>query len=125
MIAVHFGQLCFNRPSGEQSILLVLDAKSCHASMDEFVTDALHYLENHPDFCDHWSEMYQNRIYEPIDDNEKQWMRSRFDEMNQRISIAHDPILRAEYIIAPEWNDITVCAETETEYIFYQWGTSA
>lgn len=45
--------------------------------------------------------------------------------MNQRISIAYETIVRAVYIIPPEWNDITVGLETELEYIFYQWGTSA
>lgn len=93
--------------------------------MDDFINQALHYLESHPDFCDNWTEMYKDRIYAPIDDDEKKWMQSRFDEMNKRICIAYDPIISAVYIIAPEWNDITIGAETESEYLFYQWGTSA
>lgn len=125
MIAIHFGHLCFNKPSGEQSILTVIASKKDYSSMDGFVTDALMYLESHKDFCDNWSEMYQNRIYEPIDEEEKKWMKSRLDEMNQRISIAYDSVISAVYIIPPEWNDITIGAETESEYIFYKWGTSA
>lgn len=93
--------------------------------MDDFVTHALIYLQSHEDFCDNWTEMYKNRIYSPIDNQEKKWMKSRLDEMNQRISIAYEAIVRAVYIIPPEWNDITVGLETELEYIFYQWGTSA
>ena len=125
MIAIHFGHLCFNKPSGEQSILIVLAPKKDYSSTDDFVSKALVYLESHPDFCDNWSEMYKNRIYSPIDDNEKNWMKSRFEEMNQRISIAYDSIIGAVYVIPPEWNDITIAIETESEYIFYQWGTSA
>ena len=124
MIAMHFGHLCFNRPSGEQSVLVVTAPKKEYSSMDDFVNHALNYLESHPDFCDNWNEMYQNRIYTPIDEQETRWMKSRFDEMNQRISIAYDSVLRAVYIIPPEWNDITIGVETESEYIFYQWGTS-
>ncbi len=44
--------------------------------------------------------------------------------MNQRISIAYEPVISAVNIIAPKWNDITVGIETKSEYIFYQWGTS-
>lgn len=125
MIAIHFGHLCFNHPSGEQSITLVLAPKKNYASMDDFVAHALDYLESHPDFCDNWNGKYQNRIYTPIDEQEKKWMLSRFDEMNHRISVAYEEILRADYIIPPEWNDITIGIETASEYIFYEWGTSA
>ena len=125
MIAVHFGHLCFNKPAGEQSILMVLAPKTDYPSMDSFVNAALLYLEAQKDFCDNWSEMYKNRSYAPIDDDEKNWMRSRLAEMNQRISIAYEAVIRAVYIVPPEWNDITIGAETESEYIFYKWGTSA
>lgn len=125
MVAIHFGNLCFNKPSGEQSIIMVLASKKDYSSMDDFVTHALIYLQSHEDFCDNWTEMYKNRIYSPIDNQDKKWMKSRLDEMNQRISIAYEAIVRAVYVIPPEWNDITVGLETELEYIFYQWGTSA
>ena len=125
MIAIHFGHLCFNKPSGEQSILIVVASKKDYPSMDSFVTNALKYLESHKNFCDNWTEMYKNRLYSPIDEEEKKWMKSRLEEMNQRISIAYDSIISAVYIIPPEWNDITIGVETESEYVFYQWGTSA
>ena len=43
--------------------------------MDDFVTKALIYLESHRDFCDNWSEMYKNRVYSPINEEEKKWMK--------------------------------------------------
>ena len=81
--------------------------------MDDFVTKTLTYLDTHKDFCDNWSDIYKNRIYSPIDDEEKKWMKSRLDEMNQRISIAYDSIISAVYIIPPEWNDITIGVENQ------------
>ena len=38
--------------------------------MDSFVTNALKYLESHKNFCDNWTEMYKNRVYSPIDEEE-------------------------------------------------------
>ena len=125
MVAIHFGHLCFDHPSGEQSILIVLAPKKDYSSMDDFVVYALNYLESNPEFCDAWNEMYKNHIYSPIDEQEKKWMKSRLEEMNQSISIAYEPVISAVYIIAPIWNDITMGIETKSEYIFYQWGTSA
>lgn len=45
MFVIDFGQLCFNNPSGEQSVLLVIGPKREYSSMDSFVTKALEYLE--------------------------------------------------------------------------------
>ena len=64
-------------------------------------------------------------IYSPIDEQKRKWMKSRLDEMNQRINIAFEPVISAVYIIPPEWNNITIGVETKSEYIFYLWGTSA
>lgn len=125
MIAIHFGHFCFNSPSSEQSIIIVLAPKNNYSSMDDFVAHALNYLEDDPEFCDAWNEMYKNRIYSPVDEEEKKWMKSRFEEMNQRISIAYEPVISVVNIIPSEWNDITIGIETESEYIFYQWSTSA
>lgn len=46
MIAIDFGHLCFNNPSSEQNILIMLAPKSEYLSLDEFVTRALIYLES-------------------------------------------------------------------------------
>ncbi len=46
MIAIDLGHLCFNNPSSEQNILLVIAPKSEYSSLDEFVTQALVYLES-------------------------------------------------------------------------------
>ncbi len=69
--------------------------------------------------------MYKNRIYSPVSDEEKSWMKTRLDEMNQRINILYESIINVVHIIPPKWNDITLGIETKSEYIFYLWGTSA
>ncbi len=63
MVAIRFGHLCFDRPSGEQSILIVLAPKKDYSSMYDFVTHALNCPESDPELCDPWNEMYKNRIY--------------------------------------------------------------
>ena len=125
MIAIDFGHFCFNNPSSEQNILIVLAPKSEYSSLDEFVTQALIYLESDGEFYDKWTEMYQNRTYSPVNDEEKIWLKSRLDEMNQRINILYESIVNVVHIIPPKWNDMTLGIETESEYIFYLWSTSA
>lgn len=125
MIAIDFGNCSFNNPYSEQSILIVLAPKSCYSSMDEFVTEALKFLESDGDFYDNWTQMYKNRTYTPADERDIKFMKSRLDEMNTKVNILYEPVIKAVYIIPPEWNDITLGIETETEYIFYMWGTSA
>lgn len=90
MIAIDLGHFCFNNPSSEQNILIVLAPKSEYSSLDEFVIQALVYLESNGEFYDRLTERYRNRAYSAVTDEEKRWMK-----------------------------------ETEAEYIFYLWGTSA
>lgn len=125
MIAIHFGNFCFNIPSSEQSIIIVIAPKREYLSLDEFISKALKFLESDGEFFDNWTEMYKNRSYSPVTEEEMIWMKSRIEEMNKRIAILHQPIIKAVHIIPPEWNDITFGLETKTEYIFYLWGTSA
>ena len=125
MIAIDFGNLCFNNSSSEQYILIVLAPKSEYSLLDEFVTKALLFLESDGEFYDKWTEMYQNRTYSPVNDEEKIWLKSRLDEMNQRVNILYESIVNVVHIIPPKWNDMTLGIETESEYIFYLWSTSA
>lgn len=82
-------------------------------------------MESDEDLCDNWTEMYKNRTNLPASADDMAWMRSRLDEMNQRVTILYEPMIKAVNIIPPKWNDITLGLETKTEYILYMWGTSA
>ena len=125
MIAIYFGHLCFNVSAYEQSILIVVAPKSEFPSLDFFIAEALNFLESDSDFYDNWNEIYKDRTYLPASDDEIARMKSTLSEMNQRISILYEPIIKAVYVIPPKWNDISLGLETEHEYVFYLWGTSA
>lgn len=115
----------FNDPCGEQNIVLVTAPEKEYSSLDEFVSEALDYLDSDDEFADDWKERYKNRTYSEVRDAELEWMLSRFSEMSERVSVLHGPVVKAVHIIQPEWNDITLGIETLQEYMFYRWGTSA
>lgn len=125
MIAIDFGNLCFNVGSdSEQSILIVVAPKKEFLLLDDFITAALKFLESDEDLCDNWTEMYKNRTNLPASAEDLAWMRSRLDEMNQRVTIHYEPVIQAVNIIPPKWNDITLGLETKNEYILYMWRTA-
>lgn len=125
MIAIEFGPYCFNNHSNEESIVLIIAPKNLYSSMDEFVVKAVDFLSQDGDFCDGWADMYNTRSYSEVSEEDKNWMRSRLDEIGRRVHIVFQSIISAVHIVPPKWNDITIGVETEEEYIFYSWGTSA
>lgn len=52
MIAIDFGNYCFSTPESEQSILIVIAPKREYSSLDDFITNALIFLETNDQFCD-------------------------------------------------------------------------
>lgn len=124
MIAIEFGNLCFNVTSSEQNILMVISPKNIFSSLDEFITEAFVFLESDSRFCSNWTEMYKNPTNVPASDDDITWMKSRLEEMNQRVSILYEPVIKAVNVLPPKWNDVTLALETKGEYILYLWGTS-
>lgn len=125
MIAIDFGNLCFNSVASEENILVVAADKNMYLSIDNFIVAAFDFLESDERFCGNWAEIYKNRTNLPASADDIAWMESRLDEMNQRVSILYEPIIRAVYVVPPKWNDITLGIETTNEYILFLWGTSA
>ena len=124
MIAISFGNLCFNTGASEQNILIVVAPKNIFSSLIDFITAALIFLESDERFCSNWTEMYKNRTNLPASDDNVAWMKSRLENMNQRIDILHEPVIKAVNVIPPKWNDISLGLETKSEYILCLWGTS-
>lgn len=124
MIAIDFGNLCFNAKASEQNITFVAAPKKAYLSMDDFITEAFNFLDSDERFCGNWTEMYKNRTNLPASDDDLAWMQSRLEEMNQRVDILYGPAIMAVNVIPPKWNDITLCLETVDEYILFLWGTS-
>ena len=125
MFAVSFDNGAFNVPEGENCIILVIDSKSKYDSMDEFLDKAFEFMNTDGEFADKWEEYYRDRVYTTVSDSDKEFMKNRIDEMNQKVAILHEPVISAVYIVPPKWNDITLGIETESDYVFYVWTTSA
>ena len=125
MIAFDFGNLCFNSGASEQNILVVISGKNMFLSMNDFITEAGNFLESDGRFCGNWTEIYKNRTNLPASADDIAWMKSRLEEMNQRVNILYEPIIKAVNVVPSKWNDITLGIETMNEYILYLWGTSA
>lgn len=125
MIAFDFGNLCFNSGASEQNILVVISGKNMFLSMNDFITEAVNFLESDGRFCGNWTEIYKNRTNLPASADDIAWMKSRLEEMNQRVNILYEPIIKAVNVVSSKWNDITLGIETMNEYILYLWGTSA
>ena len=125
MIAIDFGNLCFNVGVSEQNILIVVAPQNEFLSLDDFITEALKFLESDENFYDHWTEMYKNRTNLPASSDDIAWMKSRLDEMNKNVKILYEPVIKAVNLFPPKWHDITLGLETKNEYILYLWGTSA
>ncbi len=64
MIAIEFGNFCFNSATSEQNILAVIAPKNKFASLDDFITAALKFMESDEKFYDNWTELYKNRTSE-------------------------------------------------------------
>ena len=125
MIAIDFGNLCFTVDVSEQNILIVVAPKNEFAALDDFITEALKFLESDDNFYDHWTEIYKNRSNLPASSDDIAWMKSRLDEMRKNVNILYDPIIKAVNVIPPKWNEATLGLETKSEYILYLWSTSA
>ena len=124
MMAFSFGNACFDTPHSEETIYLVTAPKALYASRDDFVSQALKFLDSDDELRCFWTEEFRDRVYTPVSDEEREWLKSRLEKLSQKITIVHDPVLSAVHISPPEWNDMTVVMETDAEYIFYSWGTS-
>lgn len=125
MFAISFGNGAFNNPGHENVIILVIDSKQNHSSLNLFIDRAFKFMNSDREFFDNWDEYYKDRILSPASDSDLEFMINKMAEMNHKVSLLHEPIIKAVNIIQPKWNDITLGLETESEYIFYNWNTGA
>lgn len=124
VIVYEFGNSCFLVPTSEQSIIMVVESKAEFSSMDEFITAALTFLESDSEFCDNWTEQYKTRINLPASAEDVAYVIEKIKGVNQDVEMLFQSIKAAVNITLPRWNQITLCLETEHDYIFYSWVTS-
>ena len=105
---------------------MVIAPKNDHASLDDFLDKAFAYLESDPEFCDNWQEQYRERVYTPAAEDRIRFIRSRLTEgMSNRVNMILPPFQKAVHILPPVWNAVSLGVETEAEYLFVLWATSA
>ena len=106
MFAISFGALCFD-PHGEQSITMVFTQKRECASMDDFITKALDYMNTDAEFYDNYNEIFKNRIYEPASESDIQFITHKLSSMNHCVNMILEPFENVLYVKKPEWNDLS------------------
>ena len=125
MFALSFGQGSFNRPSTEQTIIMVIDPKKDYSSMDGFITKSFEFMNTDGEFYDDWDELYKGKTYTLASDSDIENMKNSINAMNQKVSILHETIIKAVQVVPSKWNEVVLGIETKTEYILYIWSTSA
>ena len=65
VIAFEFGNLCFNSPASEQSIIMVIASPSEFSSLDKFITAALTFLETDGELYGKRTVLYKERVNLP------------------------------------------------------------
>lgn len=124
MIAFEFGNLCFNSPASEQSIIMVITSPPEFSSLDKFIKAALTFLETDGEFYDQWTELYKERVNLPASNEDITFITEKINEMNLRVKILFQPVKKAVNLLLPKWNQVAMCLETEHNYIFYSWVTT-
>ena len=116
VIAFEFGNLCFNSPASEQSIIMVIASPSEFSSLDKFKTDGELYGKR--------TVLYKERVNLPASNEDITFITEKINEMNLRVKIVFQPVKKAVNLLPPKWNQVTMCLETEHDYIFYSWVTT-
>lgn len=122
----------FGIPWREEENILVFAPKAEYASLDEFVISALAFLSGKAEDeydANYWSGYYQGYRLVDADKFESSWELSGYDysvnEENKLIHVIIEPVFRACRFGSQSWNEVTWCLETEKDYIFYAWWTTA
>lgn len=85
MIAFEFGNLCFNSPASEQSIIMVIASPSEFSSLDKFITAALTFLETDGELYGKRTVLYKERVNLPASNEDITFITEKTNEMNLRV----------------------------------------
>lgn len=124
MNCIRFGNGCFNIPSSEQSVDLVIGAKSEADSLEDFVERAVKYLCDEVYF-ESLESAFSEIINKPAGENGEALIRELMDGMNTKTEFKFERILNIIYITEPKWNSYEFAFETENGYVLFLWGTTA
>ena len=122
---VHLG-----RPQSEEEYYLIFTQKTSVSSRKEFLAKALAFADS-KDGGGEWTETYRDLKYTPVKCSNsmrlpdlKRWSEDNGYE-KETVTVVIEPIISCLDLGPQEWNVKTRIIETETDYIFYSWHTTA
>ncbi len=120
-----FGQLSFNYPYSEMTIILSIAAKEEYESLLDFVYDAVR-----KSWCccetDTFTKEQLDKIHlKPAAENARKQISSFICYMNQKIDIRLEEMQNICQVYEPQWNDEAYTFESNYNYFLFLWETSA
>ena len=85
VIAFEFGNLCFNSPASEQSIIMVIASPSEFSSLDKFITAALTFLETDGELYGKRTVLYKERVNLPASNEDITFITEKINETVQEM----------------------------------------
>ena len=85
VIAFEFGNLCFNSPASEQSIIMVIASPSEFSSLDKFITAALTFLETDGELYGKRTVLYKERVNLPASNEDITFITEKINEKVQEM----------------------------------------
>lgn len=126
-----FGNLCFNVSCSEQSIILMVSAKSEHKDLQEFIDCAVErYYEKNYYYEESYNwitlpELKTQIINIPASEKDKQYIFEMLEGMNKKIQIEFEEIENMVAVFKNKWNDYTYAFETKYCRYYFNWITTA
>lgn len=120
-----FGNLCFNVPSSEQMIDIVIGSKSEANSLEDFIDKAAEYLccEIFPGESP--ETLFPQIINKPAGEKGERLIQEFQAEMNKSVELKFEEITSIVYVTEPRWNNYDLAFETKNSYVLFSWSTSA
>ena len=125
---IHY--MYFGRPRSEESYYFIFTQKSNVSSTKDFLAKALALADSKEDERG-WTETYLDQNCTPAECSDslrlpdlQPWTEGAGYEA-ETVTVVVGPIISCLLVGPQEWNDRTSIIETETDYIFYHWHTTA
>lgn len=120
---IGFGNKCFNIPTSEQSIDIVIGSKSEADSLEDFIGKAVNYL-CFEIYIERPEDVFSEIINRSATDKGKELITDFLNGMDQRVELHLEKIINIVYITEPRWNNYNLAFETANSYVLFTWFTT-